>query len=67
MFFSLPGFRVSKVMRTFWSLLRPYIMYVHKKVSASNEGASDLIYLGTQTLADFLDNDTCKGTADKND
>lgn len=42
-------------------------MYVHKKVSASNEGASDLIYLGTQTLADFLDNDTCKGTADKND
>lgn len=26
-----------------------------------------LIYLGTQTLADFLDNDTCKGTADQND
>lgn len=64
-----PGFRVSKVMPTFWVTFQdPCFMYVHRKYPHfKNESASDLIYLGTQALADFLDNDTCKGTADQND
>lgn len=68
MFFSIfPDFVYRRLCIRFGSLLRPIHHVCPQKVSASSEGASDLIYLGTQTLADFLDNDTCKGTADKND
>lgn len=58
-------FRLLKHMRSD-NLVRPSLYVCPKKAFPLKRGCK-WFYLGTQTLADFLDNDTSKGTADQYD